>query len=113
MPNPGSRVTYPTSLLNLLPTIADLMGSDVEDVGFQGHSVVPVIAQDAAYAAPYVVQGGGEGGLRPHQFTRSIEDGEWKLVYTPSERYQALQQGVEYELYDVIEDPDETNNVGR
>ena len=57
------------------------------------------------------MQGGGEGGLRPHQFTRSIQDGEWKLVYTPSPRYQALQQGVEYELYDVIDDPDETNNV--
>ncbi len=111
MPNPGSRVAYPTSLLNLVPTIAEVMGWNVEGAGFHGRSVVPVIAQDAAYAAPYVVQGGGEGGLRPHQFTRAIQDGEWKLVYTPSARYQALQQGVEYELYNVIEDPDETSNV--
>ena len=58
---------------------------------------MPVVAGEVDHVSPYVVQGGGEGGLRAEEFTRSIQDAEWKLVYVPSERYQRLQQGVEYD----------------
>ncbi len=110
-PNPGSRIEYPSSLLNLMPTALDLMGWPIPDGVFHGRSVVPVMLGEKDYTEPYVVEEAGEGGIRRDQFLRTIQDGEWKLVHVPSLRYQGMMQGVEYELYNVLDDANETVNV--
>jgi len=111
MPNPGSRIAYPSSLLNLVPTVVEIMGWEIEDADFHGNSVVPVISGQVQTVDPHVVIEGGEGGLRWHEFLRAVQDERWKLVYVPSERYQGMMQGTELELYDVVEDPMETVNL--
>lgn len=111
MPNPGSRVEHPTSLLNLVPTAAEIMGWELEDDNLHGQSVVPAISGMGEAADPHVLIEAGEGGLKWHEFLRSVQDERWKLVYVPSERYQGMMQGVEFELYDVVADPMETVNL--
>jgi len=110
-PAAGRRVEYPTSLLNLVPTVIDMMGWSVPVDVFHGGSVLPVMRGEQEYVTPYVIEEAGEGGLRRDRFLRSIQDDQWKLVHVPSQRYQDIMQGVEYELYDVLADPDETVNV--
>jgi arylsulfatase A-like enzyme len=73
--------------------------------------VLPVMLGEQEYAARYVIEEAGEGGLRRDRFLRSIQDEQWKLVRVPDDYYQSIMQGVEYELYDVLADPMETNNV--
>jgi arylsulfatase A-like enzyme len=111
MPSPGQRIAYPSSLLNLVPTVNEIMGWQVEAAEFHGKSVVPVITGEVESADPYIVIEGGEGGLKWHEFLRAVQDERWKLVYVPSERYQGMMQGTELELYDVIADPMETQNL--
>jgi arylsulfatase A-like enzyme len=111
MPNPGSRIAHPSSLLNLVPTVSEIMGWEVEDAELHGKSVVPMIAGEVETVDPNVVIEAGEGGLRWHEFLRAVQDERWKLVYVPSERYQGMMQGTEFELYDVIADPMETRNL--
>jgi arylsulfatase len=108
MQNPGSRIEHPTSLLNLVPTVAEIMGWEIEDANFHGQSVVPMLSGQMEAIDPYVVIEAGEGGLKWHEFLRSVQDEQWKLVYVPSERYQGMMQGSEFELYDVVADPMET-----
>ncbi len=112
MPEPGKRISHPSGLLNLVPTVLDLMQwEEVPPDLFHGRSVVPVIRGDEQYTERYVIEEAGEGGLRREDFLRSIQDEEWKLVYVPSERYRSMMQGVEYELYNVLADPMETENL--
>ena len=59
----------------------------------------------------YVVIEAGEGGLKQHEFLRSIEDARWKLLHVPTEQYQRSMQQSEYELYEVRSDPMETKHI--
>ncbi len=112
VPEPGLRVSYPVSLLHLAPTVIDLMGWTVEDeLPFHGRSLAPVLHGVVDRVDDYVVVEAGEGGLQKDEFLRSIEDARWKLLHVPSEQYQRGMQGMEYELYEVRDDPMETHNV--
>ena len=111
MPDPGRRVTYPVSLIHLVPTVVDLMDWEVEAPRFHGTSLTPVMRGEQERVDDYVVVEAGEGGLRPHEFLSSIEDSRWKLLHIPNEQYQRQMQGMEYELYEVRVDPMETQNV--
>jgi arylsulfatase A-like enzyme len=110
-PEPGKRIPHPSGLLNLMPTVIDMMGWDLPVDIFHGHSVMPVLLGETEYTERYVVEEAGEGGLGREQFLRSIQDERWKLVHVPSQRYRDMMQGLEYELYDVLADPMETTNV--
>lgn len=110
-PTPGKRVAYPSGLLNLVPTVLEMMGWEIPADIFHGQSVLPVMLGEAEYTERYVIEEAGEGGLRREQFLRSIQDEQWKLVRVPSQRYRDMMQGVEFELYDVLADPMETTNV--
>ncbi len=98
-PEPGRRVTYPVSLVNLAPTITDLMGWEVsEPVPFHGRSLVPVLMGERSRVDDYVVVEAGEGGLQKNEFLRAIEDSRWKLIHVPNEPYQRGMQKMPYEL---------------
>ena len=108
---PGRRVSYPVSLLHLVPTVVDIMDWSVDASAFHGRSLLPVMQGEQDRVDDYVVVEAGEGGLAPHEFLRSVEDARWKLVQVPSAQYQRQMQGTEYELYEVRSDPLETRNV--
>ena len=114
VPEPGLRISYPVSLLHLVPTVVDMMGWPVgedEDVRFHGRSLSPVLYGDVDRVDDYVIVESGEGGLRKDEFLSSIEDARWKLIRVPHQEYRRGMQGTEYELYEVRTDPMETENV--
>ncbi len=112
LPEPGLKIAYPVSLINLVPTIVDLMGWQISEPDrLFGRSLVPVLVGEQDRVDDYVVVEAGEGGLREDEFLRAIEDGRWKLVHVPNESYQRGMQRMPYELYEVRADAMETNNV--
>ena len=108
---PGRRVNYPVGLIDLVPTVVDLMRWKVEAAPFHGRSLLPVLVGERSRVDDYVIVEAGEGGLQKHQFLRSIEDARWKLIHVPSEGYQRRMQGSPFELYDMRADPMETASL--
>ena len=108
---PGRRVNYPVGLIDLVPTVVDLMRWEVEAAPFHGRSLLPVLVGERSRVDDYVIVEAGEGGLQKHQFLRSIEDARWKLIHVPSEGYQRRMQGSPFELYDMRADPMETASL--
>ena len=112
VPEPGLRVTYPVALVNLLPSVIDLMDWDIDgEPPFHGASFVPVLRGEQARVDDYVVVESGGTNLQPDEFLRSIEDARWKLIHIPAEASQRGMQRMEFELYETRSDPMETKNV--
>ena len=111
----GRRVERPVELVDLYPTLRDLVAPrrghpDVH--GLEGHSLVPwlqprepreTVASEFRYSY-------SEAGERPHYF-RSVQDGAWKLVQGFGRRGQRATAPGGWELYDLAADPAETVNV--
>jgi arylsulfatase A-like enzyme len=99
---PGSISRTPVNSIDILPTALDLAGGDVADGQFDGVSLLPVLAdsdldRDELY------------WIYPHVFgatalpQAAVRSGRHKLV-------EYLRDG-RAELYDVHDDPDETNDI--
>ena len=111
VPEPGLRVTYPVGLVNLLPSVVDLMDWDLDGEPLSAASFVPVLRGEQDRVDDYVVVESGATALRPDEFLRSIEDARWKLIHIPAERPRRGMQRIEFELYETRIDPMETNNI--
>ncbi len=110
----GRRVEKPVELLDLYPTLRDLVAPQKPVAGLEGRSLVPFLA-----AAP-PVEGGAdfrfafsEAGEEPHHY-RMVQDGEWKLIYEPGvERRQRPSIPGGLELYHLTADPGENRNLAQ
>lgn len=104
----GLRVAQPVQLVDLAPTLADLVGVEPGD-GWQGRSLVPLLTESglearSAFAErrnahkhdPYVDQ-------RRGRHETALVNGRWKLI--------VLHDLDRVELYDREADPDETRDV--
>jgi arylsulfatase A-like enzyme len=101
---PGSlkprRITEVVESIDLMPTLLDMLGIDI-DVKFQGVSLMPLIEggasdwQNAAYSVM----------LRRDRNFVGIRLDDWKIVL------QARKHRQDYELYNVVDDPHERNDV--
>ncbi len=106
---PGRRIDRPVDLVDLYPTIRDLVAPGAEIPGLEGQSLLPLLSgpppPDAAERYPFAFAEAGGGSPTTHY--RTVEDERWKLVYHPAlgERPKL------YELYDLAEDPGETANL--
>lgn len=87
-----------------MPTLLDLVGiAPPPDV--EAPSLVPTLrGQDPPR---YVFT---ESGYQI-DYTLSVRDGTWKLIYVPNELDRSLQEGTEYELYNLRTDPGELHNL--
>lgn len=108
----GRRVERPVELVDLYPTLRDLVAPRREVHGLEGHSLVPwlgprepreTVAREFRYSF-------SEAGERPHYF-RSVQDGAWKLVQGFGHRGRPAAAPGGWELYDLAADPAETVNV--
>jgi arylsulfatase A-like enzyme len=98
----GSRIGRPVELIDLYPTLRDLVVPGYEAPGLEGKSLASFLrGQDG----PDFRLAFSEAGEKPRYF-RSVQDGTWKLVLgVGGKRPSGL------ELYDLASDPHETRNV--
>jgi arylsulfatase A-like enzyme len=99
-------------LLDLYPTLRDLVAPGQEVAGLEGQSLTPFLRagqsrpeETAAFEFAFSQAGGGGGASRSH--FRSVQDGEWKLVFHPARRARPAS----WELYDLRQNPGETLDV--
>jgi len=108
----GRRSNMPVELVDLAPTILDLVGVDTPDV-LQGRSLLPEMlagpAPDEAPASQFatsnVVFVGARGRMRTTHTQDSIRLGRWKL-HRRTKRLRRVPID-EWELYDLERDPEE------
>ena len=102
----GSRIAAPVELVDLYPTVLDLVLTETEVEGLEGSSLAPWLA--APESAPPDRLAFAEAGRVPRHWW-SVQDRRWKLVYrsTPEGR----DRPEVWELYDLESDPSETRDV--
>ncbi len=117
---PGTRISEPVELLDVRPTLFDLLGVDARALPTEGRSLVPLLtgnrleprdiflqrrtyppgANDNWYAPPWLPPPAGHpivGGLF------AVREGAWKYIEAP--------QAGTRELYDLATDPTERRNL--
>ncbi len=103
----GKRVESPVGLLDLVPTLLDVLGLD-PGWQFEGRSVLPFL--DGAGASLTKRPVFAESGYRD-QFTISVTQGRHKLIRFGDPGLAQERGGHVYELYDFLDDPGETRNL--
>ncbi|MEX0928112.1 MAG: arylsulfatase, partial [Balneolales bacterium] len=111
----GSVTHQTVSFVDLMATIADLADTDLPDnAGEDSFSLLPVLLgnqQENAPIRPPVVSVSSQG-------VRAIQDGQWKLIgalgsggFTRPVHIEPGPGDPEGQLYNLMEDPGETNNL--
>ncbi len=95
--------------IDIMPTLMDVIGLQIPD-NFQGHSLLPQIRGELEkFSSPVYCQTNKGGYQSTEEMKkiklRCIRTKEWKLISTTSP------EEVIYELYNLINDPDEKVNV--
>lgn len=106
----GRKMGQPMELIDLYPTLRDLVVPGYDVPGLEGQSLVTLL-RDNKQAAGAFRFAFSEAGEKPRYF-RSIQDAAWKLVLgTGGKRVRAVAGPGGLELYDLVADPRETRNV--
>ncbi len=99
MANAGTRINQPVSLLDILPTLADLGHAQVPG-SLPGRSVLPMLRGDSQESpAPVIAEYMGEGAIEP---MRMLRQGDYKYM---------IVNGYAPQLFDLKKDPGETVNL--
>ncbi len=112
----GQRIGAPVELVDLYPTLRELLAPDREVPGLEGESLLPLLRPgsgspeqlEQAFRLAFSQAGGGS----PTTHFRSVQDRRWKLIYHPAQgggRRQA--RPASYELYHLADDPAETRDL--
>jgi arylsulfatase A-like enzyme len=104
----GRTLDHPVGMIDLSATIVDLAGLKVPS-SFEGRSLSRLIRGDAKGTGPDFVF--MESGYFSPDTQLTIRSGPWKLIQVRAEADRKLMAGMEYELYNVLEDPHETVNL--
>jgi arylsulfatase A-like enzyme len=107
----GARVPEVVELVDLYPTLVELIAPGQEVPGLEGESLAPLLLPAAAEAGPapgaFELAFAEAGGGSPTTHFRSVRDARWKLVYHPP----LGKAPRSWELYDLARDPGETVNL--
>lgn len=101
----NKKIDTPVGLIDLLPTIVDILqvdpGRTIEQ--FQGRSLVGALAGDSLPDRPVYTQ------CRDGQL--AVRLGRWKYIYDPRKSTPQIPVIADRQLYDLNVDPHETNNL--
>ena len=105
---------HPVELIHITPTLLEMAGVELEDgIWMQGRSLWPrLFAEEQRQGSRYVFSEAGYG--RPGMWQRIVREPRFKLVDAlegGAQRWITLEVGQRYALYDLDNDPDETDNV--
>jgi arylsulfatase A-like enzyme len=108
----GKRVDRPVELVDLYPTLRDLIAPDRDVPGLEGHSLWPLLLNGSSSAATDFRQAYSEAGRRPHLY-HSVQEATWKLVFNSGAKLAKIESSPTggFELYNLDADPLETRNV--
>jgi len=98
------KVTDPTHIVDVFPTLANLVGAAPEDCpDFDGTDLAPVLFEDSHLSKRDLYWIWGSNTDR-----RALREGDWKIV-----RYnrQPPQKPADWQLFNLKKDPAEKNNV--
>jgi arylsulfatase len=117
------RVAEVVELVDLYPTLRELVLPEHEVPGLEGRSLAPLLRGDGAAAASPAAGSdragaapapryafAGAGGGAPLTHFRTVQDARWKLVYHPAVAGRRPLPR-EQRLYDLAQDPGETEDV--
>ena len=101
----STRLSALASNMDLLPTVADLVGVEPPAGDLRGVSLAPVLFDTAARPRESAVSH-TSNRMNPNRFlpTLAIRHGDWKYIHT---------SGGRDELYDLATDPGETEDLAR
>ncbi|HEX9943073.1 MAG TPA: sulfatase [Thermoanaerobaculia bacterium] len=109
----GRRVDRPVELVDLYPTLRDLIAPDRQVPGLEGHSLWPLLRDGGGTRQTGEFrQAFSEAGRRPNLY-HSVQEATWKLVFNSGgKRSRAARSPTGgFELYNLAEDPLETRNL--
>jgi len=99
----GKIIDHMVRSIDLAPTFLELLGIAPQQE-FQGYSFAKLLMSDVSIhreeALPCFIEANGATGMQP----RAVFDGQFKLIQFPYENNR-------YELFNLIEDPGEQNNL--
>ncbi len=112
----GRQVDHPIELLDLYPTLRELLQIPEGQVGLEGSSLVPFLGLEGAidtrdlepFRYAFSEAGGGQMLWRHYL---SVQDGRWKLVFHPAVERNDRQLPPTFELFDLESDPQELENL--
>jgi arylsulfatase A-like enzyme len=111
----GRRVERPVELLDLYPTLRDLVAPELVVDGLEGSSLIDFLNPAARRADTAAIEPDAfryafsSSGSRGWMYYRTIQSRERKLIYHPDRSRWGLPKT--FELYDLEADPGETRNL--
>lgn len=107
----GTRVDAPVELVDVYPTLRDIIASSDAPSDLDGQSMNSLLfgeEEPSPEEFKYAFSGAGVGKGRWYNF-RMVQDDRWKLIFHP--RRGNAYPSPHYELYDLANDPGETLNL--
>lgn len=108
----GRRVDRPVELVDLYPTLQELIAPDRLIPGLEGHSLLSLMRDGAPQQAAAFRQAFSGAGRRPNLYS-SVQEASWKLVFNSGGKRSRIASSATggFELYDLTSDPLEARNL--
>lgn len=108
----GRRAERPVELVDLYPTLRDLIAPGRKVPGLEGHSLWPLLRDGWPQEAAAFRKAFSGAGRRPNLY-HSVQESTWKLVFNSGDKRSraAKSRTGGFELYDLAADPLETRNL--